>query len=175
MVLRYNDNERNKNKIDEDFGYDLFHDDCNIVFESMIEHLIQAKNHKKRRPSKPSNHIRFNRYFFDDIKKCYYQVSVDKDNVRVKTVLIFTDGKKSVVSQTFKVTDKANIHIDKNMSASNCSPTDDCKFVGMFYALLKANLGMGCNKDNVINGNGFIRKYSTFINNISKTIPATVQ
>ena len=165
-----------KNKIDEDFGYDLFHVDCNNVFESMIEHLIQAKNRKKRRPSKPSNHIHFNRHSFDDIKKCYYQVSsVDKDNVRVKTILIFTDGMKSIVSQTFKVTDKDNIHIDKNMSVSNCTPTDDCKFVGMFYALLKANLGMGCNKDNVITGNGFIRKYSTFINNISKTIPATVQ
>lgn len=165
-----------KNKIDKDFDYDLFDDDCNIVFESMIEHLIQAKKAKKRQPSKPSNHIHFNRYFFDDIKKCYYQVSsVDKDNVRVKTILIFTDGMKSIVSQTFKVTDKDNIYIDKNMSASNCTPTEDCKFVGMFYALLKANLGMGCNKDNVITGNGFIRKYSTFINNISKTIPTTVQ
>ena len=166
-----------KNKMTEDFGYNPFYDDCNIVYESMIDHLIQAKKAKKRQqPSKLSNHIHFNRYFFDDIKKCYYQVSsVDKDNVRVKTVLIFTDGMKSIVSQTFKVTDKANIHIDKNMSVSNCMPTEDCKFVGMFYALLKANLGMGSSKDNIITGTGFIRKFTAFINNISKTIPATVQ
>lgn len=162
----------------EDFGIPLFDDDCNIVFESMIAHLIQAKNKnaKKHQPSVPNNHIHFNRYFFDDIKKCYYQVSsVDKDTVNVKTILIFKDGMKSIVSQSFKTTDKTNICIDKNMAVSNCTPTDDCKFVGMFYALLKANLGMGCNKDSVITGNGFIRKYSTFINNISKTIPATVQ
>lgn len=162
----------------EDFGINLFDDDCNIIFESMIEHLIQAKNKnaKKHQPSVPNNHIYFNRYFFDDIKKCYYQVSsVDKDTVNVKTILIFGDGMKSIVSQSFKTTDKTNICIDKNMAVSNCTPTDDCKFVGMFYALLKANLGMGCNKDNVINGNGFIRKYSTFIKNISKTIPATIQ
>lgn len=167
-----------KNKMKEDFGIDVFSNDCNIVFESMIEHLIQAKNKsiKKRLSSMPSNYIHFNHYSFDDIKKCYYQVSsVDKDTVNVKTILIFKDGMKSIVSQSFEITDKINVCIDKNMSASNCTPTEDCKFVGMFYALLKANLGMGCNKDNIITGNGFIRKYSTFINNISKTIPATVQ
>lgn len=161
----------------EDFGINLFDDDCNIVFESIIAHLIQAKNKnaKKHQPSVPSNHIHFNRYFFDDIKKCYYQVSsVDKDTVNVKTVLIFKDGMKSIVSQSFKTTDKINVCIDKNMTVSNCTPTDDCKFVGMFYALLKANFGTN-GKDNLICGNGFIRKYSTFIKNISKTIPATVQ
>lgn len=162
----------------EDFGINLFDDDCNIMFESMIAHLIQAKNKntKKRQPSVPNNHIHFNHYSFEDIKKCYYQVSsVGKDTVNVKTILIFTDGMKSIVSQSFKTTDKINIYIDKNIAVSNCTPTDDCKFVGMFYALLKANLGMGCNKDSVINGNGFIRKYSTFIKNISKIIPTTVQ
>lgn len=152
----------------EDFGINLFDDDCNIMFESM-------KNSKKRQPSVPNNHIHFNRYFFDDIKKCYYQVSsVGKDTVNVKTILIFTDGMKSIVGQSFKTTDKINVYINKDMDVSNCMPTDDCKFVGMFYALLKANLGTN-GKDNLICGNGFIRKYSTFIKNISKTIPATVQ
>lgn len=37
-------NYKEQKKMIEDVGIPLFNDDCNIMFESMIAHLIQAKN-----------------------------------------------------------------------------------------------------------------------------------
>lgn len=111
-----------------------------------------------------------------DIDKIYYNVSDQSARwsaVKVTTVVIFKDGYKSVVSETFLLSDKANIKIDRSTKYA-IELTPDCKERGLLYALLKATLGSvdtlnTTEKTKEIKGNGYIRKFHKIIDEKSKT------
>lgn len=111
-----------------------------------------------------------------DIDKIYYNVSDlggKRAVVKVTTVAIFKDGYKSVVSETFPLSDKANVKIDRSTRYA-ITLTPDCKERGLLYALLKATLGSAdtlntTEKTKEIKGNGYIRRFHKIIDEKSKT------